>query len=114
MLPCLVPLTPQVLDPVTDLQGGPASSQNQPFIPVPVSRLSSLLRRFHRGRGWVPAHLDLDKADHFWLQQSLIIRYVEANYARAYKASRNRCCSLLGCLLHDENKVGPSDQFSSQ
>jgi hypothetical protein len=85
--------------PQADVQTGFTASQNQPFIHVPVSRLSSLLRRFHRGRGWVPAHLDLDMADHLWLQQSLIIGYVEANYARAYKASRNRCCSLLECAF---------------
>jgi len=63
----------------------------------------------------VPAHLNLEKADHFWLQQSLIIRYVETNYAPAYQsfpeASLQRAWMRL---LHDEDKVGPSDQFSSE
>jgi hypothetical protein len=61
----------------------------------------------------VPAYLDLEKADQFWLQESIIIRYVEADHARACQRLSEAALQLASMrLLHDDNQVGPSDQFS--
>ena len=63
----------------------------------------------------MPAHLDLEKADQFWLQESVIIGYVEADNARACQSLSEAALQLASMrLLHDKNQVGPSDQFSRE
>jgi len=63
----------------------------------------------------VPAHLDLEKADQFWLQESVIIGYVEADNARACQSLSEASLQLVSMrFLHDENQVRPSDQFSRE
>ncbi|WP_368086100.1 hypothetical protein [Sphingomonas sp. OK281] len=63
----------------------------------------------------MPAHLDLEKANQFWLQESIIIRYVEADHARACQSLSEASLQLAPMrLLHDENQIGPFDQFSRE